>query len=93
MAGKPGQFPQGNRGNGNVPPEAGKPCGWPGWLVWTILRVPSKAKLIHEYDEQNHRFVTSHSTGIGDSISPTILTLPAMNPKMSLFYLLRPGQP
>jgi hypothetical protein len=38
----------------------------------------------HQYlgIEQNHRFVTCHSTGIGDSISPTILTLPAMNPKM-----------
>src|ERR1700740_1465663 len=35
--------------------------------------------------KQNHRFVISHSTGIGDSISPTILTLPVMNPKMSLF--------
>src|SRR5260370_8314104 len=35
--------------------------------------------------EQDHFVVLSHSTGIGDSISPTILTFPVMNPKMSFF--------
>jgi len=35
--------------------------------------------------EQDHFFVTYHSTGTGDSISPTILTFSAMNPKMSFF--------
>src|ERR1700730_10543244 len=35
--------------------------------------------------EQDHFFVTAHSTGTGDSISPTILTFRAMNPKMSFF--------
>ena len=35
--------------------------------------------------EQDHFVVLSHSTGIGDSISPTILTFPVMNPKISFF--------
>src|SRR5712664_757709 len=34
--------------------------------------------------EHHPRLVTSRSAGIGDSISPTILTRPAMQPKMSL---------
>src|SRR5208282_6095638 len=36
--------------------------------------------------QQDHFFlVTPHSTGIGDSISPTARAFPAMNPKMSRF--------
>jgi hypothetical protein len=33
--------------------------------------------------EEDHFDVLFHSTGMGDSISPTILTFPIMNPKMA----------
>src|SRR6516165_12043664 len=39
----------------------------------------------HVSIEQDHFVVLSHSTGIGDSISPTILTFPDIDPKMSIF--------
>src|ERR1700687_65070 len=83
MTGKPGQFPQRNRGNGDAA-RSGSPADGPAGLFGQFCRFSRKP---YQYIciEQNHRFVTSHSTGIGDSISPTILTLPDMNPKMSLF--------
>src|ERR1700730_7951035 len=83
MTGKPGQLPQCNRGNGDAA-RSGSPADGPAGLLGQSCRFSRKPNQ-YMCIEQNHRFLTAHSTGMGDSISPTILTLPAMNPKMSLF--------
>src|SRR6266403_1565483 len=83
MTGKPGQFPQRNRRNGDAA-RPGSPADGSAGLFGQFCRFSRKPNQYMGI-QQNHRFVTSHSTGIGDSISPTILTLPAMNPKISLF--------
>src|SRR5947208_14992748 len=83
MSRRPRQFPQSNRRD--------------GYSADFVRSADGRASLFGQFHwfrgepnqyvgiEQDHFFVTSHSTGIGDSISPTILTFPTMNPKMSFF--------
>src|ERR1700676_1827428 len=83
MAHQPCQLPQSNRGDRYSAGSMGA-ADSRGSLFGQFFRFAGEPHQ-HMGIEQDHFFVISHSTGMGDSISPTILTFPVRPPKMLFF--------